>query len=80
MFDRVLNTLLSFYFFILFQHDVWKDFGKNKQSIGELWVGFFRYYVEEFDFLRDVVTTRQTKRLTKFQKSWNKSIVAIEGK
>ena len=63
-----------------FQRKVWKGFGRNNQSIGELWIGFFRFYVEKFNFLKDVVTTRQMTRLTKFQKSWTRSSMAIEGK
>ena len=45
-----------------------------------MWAGFFCFYVEKFNFLKHVVTTRQMARLTKFQKSWTQSTIAIEGK
>ena len=66
--------------FNFFQRKVWRGFRRNNQSVGELWVGFFRFYVEKFNFLKDVVTTRQMACLTKFQKSWTRSSMAIEGK
>lgn len=73
--EKFLSLVSNF-----FQRKVWKGFGRNNQSIGELWIGFFRFYVEKFNFLKDVVTTRQMTRLTKFQKSWTRSSMAIEGK
>jgi len=56
----------------------WPGYRKNKQSVGELFVGFFRFYLEEFDFLRQVVAMKQSAPLYKFEKSWNSAVVAIE--
>ncbi|KAG8130707.1 hypothetical protein E2320_017332 [Naja naja] len=39
--------------------DVWSDFGKNKESIGELWLGLLRFYTEEFDFKEHVICIRR---------------------
>ncbi|XP_066916356.1 terminal uridylyltransferase 7-like [Clytia hemisphaerica] len=56
----------------------WDGVGKNTQSTGELFIGFFRFYIEEFDFLKLVVAPKQTKPLYKYEKSWNSAIIAIE--
>ncbi|XP_047146010.1 terminal uridylyltransferase 4 isoform X1 [Hydra vulgaris] len=58
--------------------NVWKDYGKNKQSIAELWIGFFNFYVEKFSFKRSVIAIRQKNSISKFQKSWLRYSVAIE--
>ncbi|XP_025109953.1 terminal uridylyltransferase 7-like isoform X2 [Pomacea canaliculata] len=57
---------------------VWKFFQKNKQTPGELWIGFFRYYLEEFSWKERVVTIRQKAPLTKFEKLWNGKCLAVE--
>ncbi|KAL4236653.1 Terminal uridylyltransferase 4 [Mactra antiquata] len=57
---------------------VWSRCGKNNQSVGELWLGFFRYYLEEFSFLEQVVSIRQYQPLVKFEKLWNGKCIAIE--
>lgn len=49
---------------------VWKDHGKNRASLTELWIGFLRYYVEDFDFDMHVVCIRRFEPLTKFEKLW----------
>jgi len=66
------------YLFLL-QSEVWPDYGKNQESVGSLWLGFFRYFFEEFNFTEHVITIRQTKLLTKFEKLWNGKCIAIEG-
>ncbi|KAL3870042.1 hypothetical protein ACJMK2_042659 [Sinanodonta woodiana] len=57
---------------------VWPHYGKNQQSVGELWFGMFRYYTEEFSLKDHVVSIRQLKPLTKFEKLWNGKCIAIE--
>lgn len=37
----------------------------NKQSLGELLLGFFRYYTQEFDFDRDAVSIKDAQRVNK---------------
>lgn len=57
---------------------VWTDYGKNKESVGELWLGLLRFYTEEFDSNEYVVCIRQKKFLTRFRKLWNSKSIAIE--
>ena len=64
----------------ILQNKVWPDYNRNRQSVGELWLGLFRYYLEEFDVAEQVVTVRQQETLTKFEKLWNGKCIAIEGK
>uniref|UniRef100_A0A8C6YDI5 RNA uridylyltransferase n=1 Tax=Naja naja TaxID=35670 RepID=A0A8C6YDI5_NAJNA len=54
--------------------DVWSDFGKNKESIGELWLGLLRFYTEEFDFKEHVICIRRKSLLTTFKKQWTSEI------
>lgn len=74
----ILHLLPLFLYFP--QPNVWPGYGKNKQSIGELWLGFLRFYVEKFDFARNVVAMKQLKTLSKFQKGWSHATMCIEGK
>ncbi|KAJ8305343.1 hypothetical protein KUTeg_015888, partial [Tegillarca granosa] len=59
-------------------HEVWPDYGKNKMSVGELWVGLFRFYTEEFNFRDYTICIRQQEPLTRFEKLWNGKCLAIE--
>ncbi|XP_018407991.1 PREDICTED: terminal uridylyltransferase 4 isoform X2 [Nanorana parkeri] len=52
--------------------------GKNVESMGELWLGFLRFYTEEFDFKEYVISIRQKKLLTTFEKQWTSKCIAIE--
>ncbi|KAG9466915.1 hypothetical protein GDO78_015896, partial [Eleutherodactylus coqui] len=52
--------------------------GQNKESLGELWLGFLRFYTEEFDFKEYVISIRQKKLLTTFEKQWTSKCIAIE--
>ncbi|CAI9571951.1 unnamed protein product [Staurois parvus] len=52
--------------------------GKNTESVGELWLGFLRFYTEEFDFKEYVISIRQKKLLTTFEKQWTSKCIAIE--
>lgn len=51
----------------------------NSESVGELWLGLLRFYTEEFDFKEHVISIRQKKRLTTFEKQWTSKCIAIEG-
>ncbi|KAG8548395.1 hypothetical protein GDO81_025576 [Engystomops pustulosus] len=52
--------------------------GRNTESLGELWLGFLRFYTEEFDFKENVISIRQKKLLTTFEKQWTSKCIAIE--
>ncbi|XP_043942789.1 terminal uridylyltransferase 4 [Protopterus annectens] len=54
------------------------EFGKNSESIGELWLGLLRFYTEEFNFKEHVISIRQKKLLTTFEKQWTSKCIAIE--
>uniref|UniRef100_A0A4W3I4E5 Terminal uridylyl transferase 4 n=1 Tax=Callorhinchus milii TaxID=7868 RepID=A0A4W3I4E5_CALMI len=51
---------------------------KNRESVGELWLGLLRFYTEEFDFKEHVISIRQKKLLTTFEKQWTSKCIAIE--
>lgn len=51
----------------------------NTETVGELWLGLLRFYTEEFDFKEHVISIRQKKRLTTFEKQWTSKCIAIEG-
>lgn len=53
--------------------------GKNTETLGELWLGLLRFYTEEFDFKEYVISIRQKKLLTTFEKQWTSKCIAIEG-
>ncbi|XP_076069141.1 terminal uridylyltransferase 7-like isoform X2 [Oratosquilla oratoria] len=57
---------------------IWKDYKKNKESVGELWVNLLRYYTETFNWKDHVVTIRQHKPLSRLEKMWNSRCIAIE--
>lgn len=54
------------------------DLPPNNESVGELWLGLLRFYTEEFDFKEHVISIRQKKRLTTFEKQWTSKCIAIE--
>lgn len=57
----------------------WPQYGKNTETVGELWLGLLRFYTEEFDFREHVVCIRQHARLTTFNKQWTSKYIVIEG-
>lgn len=61
------------------QHQVVSEQQPNTESVGELWLGLLRFYTEEFDFKEHVISIRQKKRLTTFEKQWTSKCIAIEG-
>lgn len=56
----------------------WPQYGKNSESVGELWLGLLRFYTEDFDFREHVVCVRQHARLTTFNKQWTSKYIVIE--
>lgn len=61
------------------QQQVLSELQPNTESVGELWLGLLRFYTEEFDFKEHVISIRQKKRLTTFEKQWTSKCIAIEG-
>ncbi|CAF4090235.1 unnamed protein product [Rotaria sp. Silwood2] len=59
-------------------NQVWKGYGLNKLSSGELWIEFLRYYTERFDYETNIVTIRQDKPLLRLEKGWFHPTIAIE--
>ena len=64
---------------IIFQSKKWTGYGKNKESLAELWIGLLKFFTEEFNFKDYVVSIRHHKPLTRFEKLWNGKGLAIEG-
>ena len=56
----------------------WPLLGFNTSSVLQLWTGFLGFYAAEFDDKTRVVSVRQRVALTKFEKLWNCSRLAIE--
>ncbi|NWV30687.1 TUT7 uridylyltransferase, partial [Grantiella picta] len=57
---------------------VWPDYGKNTESVGQLWLGLLRFYTEEFDFKEHVICIRRRNLLTTFKKQWTSKYIVIE--
>lgn len=57
---------------------VWPHRGENKASIAELFIGFLRYYAEEFQFQQYVVCCRRLKKLSRLEKMWTGKKISIE--
>ncbi|KAM7024041.1 terminal uridylyltransferase 7 isoform 1-T1 [Acridotheres tristis] len=57
---------------------VWPDYGKNTESVGQLWLGLLRFYTEEFDFKEHVICIRRKNLLTTFKKQWTSKYIVIE--
>lgn len=62
----------------MIQSSVWPHVKNNQSSVGELWVCFFKYYTEEFDWNRGVVTVRRLQPLSKLEKCWTHKRACIE--
>jgi len=56
----------------------WPGYNRNRMSLGELWIGFLNFYAGDWDDKRLVVSIRQSRPLTKFEKMWNSPCIAIE--
>ncbi|VDM31751.1 unnamed protein product [Hydatigera taeniaeformis] len=59
-------------------HKLWKP-PEEDVSVADLWFGFLRYYLFEFDRERYVVTIKQKSRLDRLGKLWE-SLLAVEGR
>ncbi|XP_069736371.1 terminal uridylyltransferase 7 isoform X1 [Phaenicophaeus curvirostris] len=57
---------------------VWPEYGKNTESVGQLWLGLLRFYTEEFDFKEHVICIRRKNLLTTFKKQWTSKYIVIE--
>lgn len=58
--------------------EVWPNLGSNRESVGSLWLGFLRYYTEDFNFKERVINIKQLAPLLRFEKIWNSKSIAIE--
>nr|XP_034350566.1 terminal uridylyltransferase 7-like [Arvicanthis niloticus] len=56
----------------------WPEYGKNTESVGQLWLGLLRFYTEEFDFKEHVISIRRKSLLTTFKKQWTSKYISIE--
>lgn len=56
----------------------WPEYGKNTESVGQLWLGLLRFYTEEFDFKEHVISIRRKCLLTTFKKQWTSKYIVIE--
>ena len=57
---------------------LWPGVGENKLGVGELWVGYLEFYAGAWDDRRLVVSIKQSRALTRFEKMWNTGCIAIE--
>jgi len=57
---------------------LWPILGQNGDSPGQLFLGFLRFYLEEFDYEKHVVCIRQGAPLTRKKRGWNRHFLAIE--
>ncbi|XP_056131805.1 terminal uridylyltransferase 4 isoform X2 [Lampris incognitus] len=77
--QRMVDGWNAFFFDDLEElHQRLPELQQNKESVGELWLGLLRFYTEEFDFKEHVISIRQRKRLTTFEKQWTSKCIAIE--
>ncbi len=47
-------------------------------TTGELWIEFLRYYTEQFDYEKNVITIRQFDPLRRYEKGWFHPTITIE--
>ena len=62
--------------------DALRGFGeKNKETLGELLFGFFKFYGHDFDYDKLVVSVRSGKQISKVEKKWhlgNNNMLCVE--
>ena len=46
--------------------------------VGDLWIGFLDFFARDWDDKKLVVSIRQSRPLTKFEKMWISPCIAIE--
>ena len=56
----------------------WPGWGKNRMTVGDLWIGFLDFFSRAWDDKKLVVSIRQARHLTKFEKMWISPCIAIE--
>ena len=56
----------------------WPGWGKNRWLVGDLWIGFLDFFARDWDDKKLVVSIRQSRPLTKFEKMWISPCIAIE--
>ena len=56
----------------------WAGWNKNRWNVGDLWIGFLDFFARGWDDRRLVVSIRQSRHLTKFEKMWISPCIAIE--
>ncbi|KAL1764889.1 terminal uridylyltransferase 7 isoform X5 [Sigmodon hispidus] len=56
----------------------WPEYGENKESVGQLWLGLLKFYTEEFDFKEHIISVRRKHLLTTSQKKWASKFIVIE--
>lgn len=59
-------------------HRHWPEYKKNRESVGELWLGLLQFYTETFDFKESVICIRRKEPLSTFKKQWTSKHLAIE--
>ncbi|KAK9973985.1 hypothetical protein ABG768_022098 [Culter alburnus] len=59
-------------------HKYWPEYKKNRESVGQLWLGLLQFYTETFDFKESVICIRRKEPLTTFKKQWTSKHLAIE--
>ncbi|CAL8149391.1 unnamed protein product [Orchesella dallaii] len=57
---------------------LWEHYGKNRETVGQLWLAFLNYYVEKFDNERYVITISQLSPLSRISKCWYTEGIALE--
>ena len=72
---QVITTIKTLHF----QPKLWDGYGKNNESVSDLWIGLLNFYSHEFNFNDFVISIRQKEPLTKFERLWNGKCIAIEG-
>ena len=60
------------------QAKIWPGYGKNDQDVAQLWIGFLDFYCQKFEYKSYVVSIRQLRKMSKFEKLWNSDTLAIE--
>lgn len=59
-------------------HKHWPEYRKNRESVGQLWLGLLQFYTKTFDFKESVICIRRKEPLTTFKKQWTSKHLAIE--
>ncbi|XP_028967003.1 uncharacterized protein LOC100904685 [Galendromus occidentalis] len=58
--------------------EVWPEYGSNRKTVGQLWLGLIDYYATKFRFDHFVVSIRQLEPLTRLEKMWTNKPLCIE--